>query len=77
MNITNLVLLVAKGWLLLSLIENPWMWHLILMYNSRMAFQSTKQLVKEHIPTMFAKTMEQYVLPLQGKCETMSIAFNL
>ena len=47
MNTTNLVLLVAKGWLLLSVIENPWMWRLILMYDSRMAFQSTKQLVKE------------------------------
>ena len=33
--------------------------------------------MKEHILAMFVKTMEQYVLPLLGKCETVSITFDL
>ena len=74
---TNLVLLVAKDSLLLSLAKISWMQRLILMCNSQMAFLSTKQLMKEHIPAMFVKTMEQYVLPLVGKCETVSITFDL
>ena len=74
--ITNLVLLIAKGCLPLSLAKSPWEWHLILMCKSRMAFLTTKQLVNEHI-AMFVNTMEKYVLPLLGKCGTVSITFEL
>jgi hypothetical protein len=71
------VLLIAKGCIPLSLIESPWVRRLVLMCDSKMAFPSRRQLVKEHIPTMFMKTMEQYVLPLIGKCTTVSVTFEL
>ena len=38
---------------------------------------SRKQLVREHIPTMLAKTMDRYVLPLINSCQTASITSNL
>jgi hypothetical protein len=75
--ITNLVLLIVKGCIPLSLVESQWVRRLVLMCDSKMAFPSRRQLLKEHIPAMFMKTMEQYVLPLVGKCATVSVTFDL
>ena len=73
----NLVLLIAKGCIPLSLVESQWVRRLVLMCDSRIHFPSRKQLVREHIPAMFTKTMEQYVLPLVGKSATVSVTFDL
>lgn len=73
----NLVLLIAKGCIPLSLVESQWVRRLVLMCDSRINFPSRKQLVMEHIPAMFTKTMEQYVLPLVGKSATVSVTFDL
>ena len=73
----NPVLLIAKGCIPLSLVESQWVRRLVLMCDSRINFPSRKQLVMEHIPAMFTKTMEQYVLPLVGKSATVSVTFDL
>lgn len=73
----NLVLLIAKGCIPLSLVESQWVRRLVLMCDSRINFPSRKQFVREHIPAMYTKTMEQYVLPLLGKSATVSVTFDL
>ena len=73
----NLVLLIAKGCIPLSLVESQWVQRFVFMCDSGINFPSRKQLVREHILAMFTKHMEQYVLPLVEKSTTVSVTFDL
>jgi hypothetical protein len=71
------VLLMAKGCIALSMVENPWLRRLVLRCDARIVFSTRNQLVNEHIPNLLATTMERYVYPLINSCETVSVTFDL
>ncbi len=50
---------------------------LVRRQNGKVHFHVWKQLVKDHIPLMFAKTMDCYVLPTSAQCDTTIVTFNL
>jgi hypothetical protein len=45
--------------------------------NGKVHFPIQKQLVKDHILFILAKTMDRYVLPILAQCDTTTMAFNL
>ncbi len=45
--------------------------------NGKVCFLIQKQLVKDHIPLMFIKTMDHYVLPTLAQCDITIVTFNL
>ena len=73
----NLMLLIAKGCIQLSLVESQYIQRLVVMCELKINFPSKKQLIKEHIPAMFMKTMEHSPLPSVGKSTIVSITFDL
>jgi hypothetical protein len=75
--IEDLALLVAKGCIALSMVENPWLRRLVLRCDAGVVFPTRSQLVNEHIPNLLATTMERYVYPLINSCETVSVTFDL
>jgi hypothetical protein len=54
------MLFVAKGYEVLSMMECPWLHRLVMRQNGKIHFPTRKQLVKDHIPPMLAKTMDHY-----------------
>jgi len=75
--LTNMVLLIAKGCISLSMCDSPWLRTLVLQCDSKINFPSRRSLMRVHIPNMLAKTMELYVLPSLSACATASITFDL
>jgi hypothetical protein len=75
--IEDLALLVAKGCIALSMVENPWLRRLVLCCDARVVFPTRSQLVNEHIPNLLATTMERYVYPLINNCEIVTVTFDL
>ena len=75
--IEDLVLFIAKGYESLSIVESVWLRRLMMRHDPKVVCPSRKQLVREHIPAMLAKTMDRYVLPLISSCQTASITFDL
>jgi len=57
----DLVLLIAKGYLLLSTCENAWMRRLVLKPNSKLVFPTQKTLVEEYLPAMVDRCLNLYV----------------
>ena len=76
-SITDLVLLVAKGNIPLSMVENPWLRRLVLRCDAQVVFPTRNQLSKEHIPQLLATTMERYVYPVINNCDTVTVTFDL
>ena len=68
---------IAKGYESLSIVESAWLRRLMMRRDPKVVCPSRKQLVREHIPAMLAKTMDRYVLPLISSCQTASITFDL
>lgn len=75
--IEDLVLLIAKGNVPLSMVENPWLRRLVLRCDARVVFPTRNQLSKEHIPQLLATTMERYVYPVINNCDTVTVTFDL
>jgi hypothetical protein len=75
--IEDLVLLIAKGSVALSIVENPWLRRLVLRCDARVVFPTRNQLSKEHIPQLLATTMERYVYPIINNCDTVTVTFDL
>jgi len=71
------VLFVAKGYEILSTVECLWLRCLVMKQNGKIHFPTHKQLVKDHIPFMLAKTMDRYVLPTLPQCYTATMTFGL
>jgi len=74
------VFFIAKGYETLAMVESPWLRRLVMRRDPKVKFPTRngrKALVYEHIPTLFAKTMEWYVLPVIASCTTASITFDL
>jgi hypothetical protein len=61
--IEDLVLFVAKEYENLSTMECFWFHCLVMRQNGKVRFPIQKQLVKDHIPLMFVKTIDHYVIP--------------
>jgi len=61
----------------MSIVESPWIHQLIMSRDPKIKFPTHKQLMKDHIPSLFAKTMEYYVLFALMKCTTTSVTFDL
>jgi hypothetical protein len=75
--IEDLMLFVAKGYEVLSMVECPWLHHLVMRQNGKVCFHTRKQLVKNHIPPMLAKTMDCYVFPILVQCDTIVVPFDM
>ena len=75
--IEDLVLLISKRNVPLSMVENPWLRHLVLRCDARVLFPTHNQLSKEHISQLLATTMERYVYPIINNCDTVTITFDL
>jgi hypothetical protein len=73
--IEDLMLFVVKGYEVLSKVECPWFHHLVMRQNGKFHFPIQKQLVKDHILFMLAKTMDRYVLPILAQCDIATMAF--
>ena len=73
----DLVFFIAKGYKTLAVVESPWLRRLVMRRDPKVKFPTRKALVHEHIPALFSKTMEQYVLPAIASCATASITFDL
>ncbi len=71
------MLFVAKGYEALSIVECFWLRHLVMRQNGKVRFPIQKQLVKDHIPLMLAKTMDRYVLPTLAQCDIATVTFKL
>ena len=68
----DIVLYIAKRYITLFAIENPWFHHLdLLRPDSRVKFSTMKQFAKEIIPSILQKTIEHYVLPTLVSCATI------
>jgi hypothetical protein len=61
----------------LSTMECPWLCRLIMRQNGKFHFPIPKQLVKDHILFMLAKTMDRYVFPTLAQCDTAIVTFDL
>ncbi len=68
---------MTKGYEVLSTVECPWLHHLIMRQNGKIHFPTWKQLMKDHIPLMFAKIMDRYVLPNLTQCDTTIVTIDL
>lgn len=73
----DLLLFICKSYQPLSIVEDQWLRRFIMHQNPKVIFPSLRQLVREHLPLMLAKTMERYVWPLLDTCDTASITFDL
>lgn len=73
----DLLLYICKSYQPLSTVEDPWFRRLVLSQNPRVVFPSRRQLMREHLPAMVAKTMEKFVLPLLETCDTATATFDL
>lgn len=74
--IDDFVFMIGKGCMPLSYVQNPWVQRIVFRCNSRILFPMWKALVKEHISTMYQKTIDMYLLPMLDTCQTMSITFD-
>jgi hypothetical protein len=70
-------MLIAKGIVALSIVENPWLRRLVLRCDAQVVFPTRNQLSKEHIPQLLATTMEHYVYPFINNCDTVTVTFDL
>jgi hypothetical protein len=61
--IEDLVLMIAKGYMPLSIVESPWLRQMVLHHHGQVQFLFRKQLVCEHLPILLQKPMATYVLP--------------
>jgi hypothetical protein len=71
------VLFVAKGYEVLSMMECPWLHPLVMRQNGKVHFPTQKQLVKDCILLMLAKTMDCYVFPTLAQCDIVIVTFDL
>jgi len=71
------MLFVAKAYMPISIVESQWLRHLIMHQNPLVMFLNHKQMVQHVIPSLMAKTMEQYVIPTLDSCVTKKISSNL
>lgn len=61
----------------MSIVESPWLHQLIMLKNPKIKLPTHKQLVKDHIPNLFAKTMKYYVLFALRRCTTTNVTSDL
>ncbi len=68
---------IAKGYRLLSSVENPWLKRLIFHQCGHVRFPTQHQLVNEMLPNVVETTREKYVLPTFASCITCIASFDL
>jgi len=73
----DLLFFVAKGYMLISVAENQWLKHLGMCQNPIVVFPNKKQMVQHTIPSLVAKTMDQYVMPALDPCVITNVSFDL
>jgi hypothetical protein len=73
----DLVLYIAKGYHLLSYVENPWLRHMVLRQCLHVVFPSQHQLVTNVLPNIVEKTREKCVLPSLASYITCTSSFDL
>jgi hypothetical protein len=59
------------------IIKSPWFHQLIMLKDLKIKFPIHKQLMNDHIPSLFAKTRKYYVLLALMRCTTTSVTFDL
>jgi hypothetical protein len=66
----DLLLYVAKAYMLIFVIESQCLKHLVMHQNPLVMFSNYKQMVQHAITSLVAKIMEQYVIPILNSCVT-------
>ncbi len=72
-----LCLYIAKGYRLLSLVENLWLKGFVMHENPKVVFPSCHHLLKEIFLHMVSKTMDNHVFPTLIHCITRIASFDL
>ena len=75
--IKDLVLLIAKGSVALSMVKNTWLRCLVMRCGARVVFPTRNQLSKKYIPQLVATTIEHYVYPVINSCDIVTVTFDL
>jgi hypothetical protein len=57
--------------------ENQWLKHLGMCQNPIVMFPNQKQMVQHTIPSLVAKTMDQYVMLALDSCVIANVSFDL
>jgi hypothetical protein len=70
-------LYIAKGYHILSLLENPWIKRFVMHENPKVVFPSRHHLIKEIFPLTVSKTMDNHVFPTLIHCITCIASFDL
>ncbi len=73
----DLYLYIAKGYHLLSLVENLWLKGFVMHKNPKVVFPFHHHLVKEIFLHMVSKTMDNHVFPTLTHCITCIASFDL
>jgi hypothetical protein len=73
----DLLLFVAKAYMPISIAKSQWLRHLVMHQNPLVMFSNHKQMVQHVIPSLVAKTMEQYVIPTLDTCVTTTTSFDI
>jgi hypothetical protein len=61
----------------ISIVESQWLRHLVMHQNPLVMFLNHKQMVRHVIPSLVAKSMEQYVILTLNSCVTTTTSFDL
>jgi hypothetical protein len=61
--IEDFVLMIAKGYMPMSIMQSPWLRWMELRPCGQVWFPFHRQLICEHLLTLLQKTMEVYVFP--------------
>jgi hypothetical protein len=73
----DLLLFVAKGYMLIFVVENHWLRRMVLCQNPQIVFPNWKQLVQCVIPKLVAKTMENFVMLVLESSITSTTSIDL
>ncbi len=71
------MLFVIKAYMHVFVVESQWLRCLVMCQNSQVVFPNFKQMVQHVIPSLVAKTMEQYVILILDSCVTTITSFDL
>jgi hypothetical protein len=75
--IEDLVLMITKGYIPLSIVESLWLKQMLLRLCGQIQFPSQKQLVLEHLLILLQKIMVTYVFLATTQCATMTTTYDL
>jgi len=75
--IEDLVLVIVKGYMPLSIVGNPWLKQMVLHLCGQVRFPSHKQLVCEYLPILLLIIMEVCMFLAISWCVTVITTFDL